>query len=133
MELCSSMIIFLMDLQLAEISQMRGALLAGCSFKGVDVGGVDFAGAEMAKASFAGAIASTPAKVAGANGLESFPLGTVDTVLPGSLVAVHGYLLCVTGDHPSNPAYAFCKSHQSLWAAGRLAGSFEKRHCRVLA
>ena len=39
----------------------------------------------------------------------------------------------VTGDHPSNPAYAYYGSYARGWARGTMQGFFEKRHCRLLA
>ena len=117
----------------ATIDNLRGALLGGCNLHGVPLGGCDLSGSDVAGASFAGATCETPCALARARGLETYPIGTVESVRAGSLVALDGVLLAVTADHPANAAYAYFATYETCWARASLAGCFEKRHCRVLA
>jgi len=140
-------------LQLAKIDNLRGAVLTGCEFKGCDLSGVDMRGATIEGALFEGATLTKPANIRDVKGLESFEVGTMDTVQAGTIVAVHGFLICVTATHPTNPLYAYldgyagANDHKTNWAhvgtydgqmslwgdSGCMAGCFEKVHCRVVA
>ena len=117
----------------ATLDNLRGAKLAGATLAGCELGGCDLSGAELAGADFCGATAGAPARLRGVSGLESFPLGTVESVQAGALVALDGFLICVTGEHPANCHYAYYRTHAANWAQASMSGCFEKRHCRVLA
>ena len=133
--------------QLARIDNLRGAILTGCDLKGCELGGVDMRGADITGCKFDGATVAKPANVSGVSGLETFEVGTMDGVKEGSLVCIKGFLITVTGTHPTNPLYAYHEDHTTDWAhvgtydgsrslwgdSGCMAGCFEKGQCYVLA
>lgn len=117
----------------ARIDNLRGALLDRCSLAGVELGGVDLSGADLTGAGFREVRMSSPASAEGAK-VDAYPFGEAveGAVGAGTLVYYSGFLMLVTGEHPSNSSYAYYKEASSAWGKALGCGCFPKAQCRVL-
>ena len=97
----------------------------------VDVSSLDLSGADLSGASLEGASLEAPVVAAGAV-VDTFPVGTAEAVQPGTIVYHSGFLIRVSGDHPTNADFAYYEDHVHAWTAVGRAGFFRKSECRVL-
>ena len=121
-----------LNLRAATFDNLRGAILDGLDLTGVDLGGKDLSGADLTRARFAGALFNDPVQATNAN-VSAFPSGKRSSVQPGSIVFAAGFILRVSGDHPSSADHTCYRSHAGSWDAGTKQGYFWKDQIRLLS
>ena len=116
-----------LNLRAATFDNLRGAILDGVDLTGADLSGADLTGTKFAGALFNDLVQATNANV------SAFPMGNRHSVQPGSIVFAAGFILRVSGDHPSSAEHTYYRSFAGSWNAGTKQGHFTKNQIRLLS